>query len=65
MVKNSAGLVAFEIKLSATPRPAMAAAIKTFQGDMKNVAMHGYVVNLGDIRLPLGPGVTALPFANL
>ena len=65
VVETTTGLVAIEVKLSATPRPAMAAAIKTFQGDMKGVAMHGYVVHPGDIHLPLGPGVTALPFADL
>ena len=65
VVDATTGLVAIEVKLSATPRPAMAAAIKTFQRDMENAAMPGYVVHPGDIRLPLGPGVTALPFADL
>ena len=65
VVEATTGLVTIEVKLSATPRPAMAAAIKTFQGDMKSAAMHGYVVHPGDIHLPLGPGVTALPFADL
>ena len=65
VVETAAGLVPVEVKLSATPRPAMAGAIKTFQGDMESAAMHGYVVHPGDIRLPLGAGVTALPFADL
>ena len=65
VVEATTGLVAIEVKLSATPRPAMAAAIKKFQRDMENVAMHGYVVHPGDIHLPLSPGVTALPFADL
>ena len=65
VVDTGAGLVPVEVKLSATPRPAMAAAIKTFQRDMGSTAMPGYVVHPGDIRLPLGPGVTALPFAEL
>ena len=65
VVETSGGLVPIEVKLSATPRPAMAAAIKTFQGDMGSKAMAGYVVHPGDIGLPLGPSVTALPFANL
>ena len=65
VVEATTGLVAIEVKLSATPRPAMAGAIKTLQGDMKGVAMYGYVVHPGDIHLPLGPGVTALPFADL
>ena len=65
VVETSAELVAIEVKLSATPRPAMAAAIKTVRGYMEGAAMPGYVVHPGDIRLPLGPGVTALPFAGL
>ena len=65
VVEATTGLVAIEVKLSATPRPAMATAIKTFQRDMKSVAMHGYVVHPGDIHLPLSPDVTALPFADL
>ncbi len=65
VVETTAGLVAIEVKLSATPRPTMAAAIKAFQGDMENAAIPGYVVHPGDIRLPLGPAVTALPFADL
>ncbi len=65
VVETGAGLIPIEVKLSATPRPAMGGAIKTFQRDMASAAMPGYVVHPGDIRLPLGPGVTALPFADL
>ena len=65
VVETAGGLVPIEVKLSATPRPAMAAAIKTFQGDMESAATPGYVVHPGDILLPLGTGVTALPFADL
>jgi len=65
LVETAGGLVPIEVKLSATPRPTMAAAIKIFQGDMDSAAMPGYVVHPGDIRLTLGPGVTALPFADL
>ena len=65
VVETGAGLIPIEVKLSATPRPAMGGAIKTFQGDMESAAMPGYVVHPGDIRLPLGSGVTALPFADL
>lgn len=65
VVETASGLVPIEVKRSATPRPAMAAAIKTFQKDMGSRALPGYVVYLGDIRLPLGPAVTALPFADL
>ena len=65
VVEAAGRLVPIEVKLSATPRPAMAAAVMTFQGDMESAAMQGYVVHPGDMRLPLGSGVTALPFADL
>ena len=65
VVETGGKLVPIEVKLSATPRPAMAAAIRTLQQDLGAAALPGYVVHPGDIRLPLGPGVTALPFADL
>jgi len=65
VVETGGKVVPIEVKLSATPHPAMASAIKTFQKDLGNKAMPGYVVHPGDVRLPLGSGVTALPFAEL
>ena len=65
VVDIGADIVPIEAKLSATPRPAMAAAIRTFQRDLGSAAMPGYVVHPGDIRLPLGAGVTAMPFSEL
>ncbi len=65
LVDTGAGLVPIEVKLSATPRPAMAASIRIFRRDFKNAALPGYVVHPGDSRLPLGDGATALPFADL
>jgi predicted AAA+ superfamily ATPase len=65
VVEAGGKLVPIEVKLSATPRPAMASVIKTFHKDFGDKAMQGYVVHPGDIRIPLGPGVTALPFAEL
>ena len=65
VVDTGAGLVPIEVKSSATPRPGMANAIRTFQGDLKGVAGPGYVVHPGDVRVPLGPAVTALPFSDL
>jgi uncharacterized protein len=53
MVVETAGkLVPIEVKLSATPRPAMASSIKTFQEDFGDKAMPGYVVHRGDMRHP-------------
>ena len=65
VVETEGNLVPIEVKLSATPRPAMASAIKTFRKDFEDKALPGYVVHPGDIMLPLGSGVTALPFAEL
>ena len=65
VVETAGRLVPIEVKLSATPRPAMANSIRRFQSDLAGAAMPGYVVHPGDLRLPLGPKVTALPFAEL
>ena len=43
----------------------MADGIKAFQDDLGDKAADGYIVHPGDIRLPMGSGVTALPFAEL
>ena len=57
--------VPIEVKLSATPHPGMAAAIKKWKPGFRETAMPGYVVHPGDVRIPLGGGVLALPFAVL
>jgi uncharacterized protein len=58
-------LIPIEVKLSATPRPAMADGVRRFRADLRGKAGPGYVVNPGDMRLPLAPGVVALPFGEL
>lgn len=65
IVDAGAKLVPIEVKLSATPRPLMAAGITAFRAALDKRAAPGYVVHPGDIHLPLGPGVTALPFIAL
>lgn len=65
IVHTDHGLIPIEVKLSATPRPAMASTIRIFQRDLGETALPGYVVHPGDIRLPLGQRVTAIPFADL
>ena len=65
VLETAGGLVPIEVKLSATPRPAMARSIATFRSDVGSAAAEGYVVHPGDTRAPLGGGVTALPFAAL
>lgn len=65
IVATRGKLIPIEVKLSATPRAEMASAIKTFRKAMGDLAAPGYVVHPGEIRLPLGPDVTALPFLEL
>ena len=65
VVETAGRLVPIEVKLSATPRTGMASALRTLQKNLGEEATPGYVVHPGDLRLPLGPGVTALPFAEL
>jgi len=61
VVEADGRLIPVEVKVSATPRPAMARGIRTFQEDFGNMAGPGFVVHPGTVRLPLAPGVTALP----
>lgn len=65
VIESEGELIPLEVKLSSTPRPAMASSIKSFQEDLGKRATFGYVVHPGDVRLPLGSNVTALPYSEL
>jgi hypothetical protein len=65
VVETGDRLLPIEAKLSATPRPPMAASIGAFQQVFGDRAASGYVIHPGDTRLPLAPGVVAVPFAEL
>ncbi len=65
VVETLGKLIPMEVKLSSTPKPAMAAGIKLFREVFSDRAMRGYVVHPGDVRLPLGHEVVALPFSEL
>ena len=65
VLDTGGGLVPIEVKTSATLRSMMARAIRTLQGDVGDRSRPGYVVHPGNVRLPLGPRVTAIPFADL
>jgi len=65
IVETNGKLIPLEVKLSATPRPKMANSIRRFKKDLGEKVMGGYVVHPGESVLPLGEGVTALPFAAL
>ena len=55
----------YRCSCSSAPRPAMAAGIKSFREALGNKVGKGYIVHPGDIHLPLGPGIIALPFMEL
>jgi predicted AAA+ superfamily ATPase len=65
VVETDAHLVPIEVKLSATPRPDMARGIQSLRQDLGARVRDGYLVHPGEVRLPLVPGVTALPFRQL
>jgi predicted AAA+ superfamily ATPase len=65
VVETGGKLIPIEVKLSATPRPAMASGIRAFQQDIGEKAGPGFIIHPGDVRLPLAPKVVALPFAEL
>ena len=65
ILETQAGLIPIEIKLSQTPCLEMAKEIKAFQRDFTTKVLPGFVVFPGDVMLPLGEGVTALPLSRL
>ena len=65
VVETEQKLIPVEAKLSATPRPAMADGIRRFREDLGDRAAGGYVVHPGDIRIPLGDEILAIPFVGL
>jgi hypothetical protein len=65
LIDTGRALIPIEVKLSGTPRPAMADAILGLKRDLGSRVGPGFVVHPGDVRLPLAPGVTAMPFSSL
>ena len=61
IVEVANGLVPIEVKLTSTPKPAMASSITSFQDLLKGKPRPGYLVHQGSLKLPLGKGVTTLP----
>lgn len=65
IVECNGKAVPIKVKLSRTPRPAMARHIQAFRKDLGSRALPGYVIHPGDMRLPLAPDILALPFSDL
>lgn len=65
VVERGGKLIPIEVKLSGTPRPAMAHGILAFRKDFPKKTERGYVIHPGNIKLSITPNVLALPFAGL
>ena len=65
VIEVNGRVVPIEVKVSSTPKPAMARGIAAFQKDYADRAAKGYVIHPGDMHLPLGPEVEAVPFSEL
>lgn len=65
VIDTGTALLPIEMKLSSTPRTQMAEGIMSLRAALGDLIGPGYVVHQGDIRLPLAPGVTALPIRDL
>jgi hypothetical protein len=65
LVESAGSLIPVEVKASSTPRAGMASGIHALRRDLGDRVGRGYVVHTGDIVLPLGQGVTAVPFGSL
>ena len=65
VVAEGALLIPLAVKLSATPRWAMAPDLAAFQKDLEERATVGYVIHPGGCATASGAGVIALPFSDL
>ncbi len=65
LIDEGRELIPLEVKHTATPRPQMATSIRSLFKDFPDRVTRGYVVYPGDIRIPVSPNVTAIPFTEL
>jgi hypothetical protein len=64
LVEEGRRIIPVEAKAVATPRQAMAEGIHAFRSDHGDKAGRGFVIHLGDVRLPLGEDVLGIPFSD-
>lgn len=65
IIQSAGKIIPVEVKKTGTPHPKMARGIKILFGDFGDRIQNGFVIHGGDIRLPLAPRITALPFCQL
>ena len=64
LVEDNGQIIPIEVKSSATPKSSMADGILSFRRTINQKCHPGYVVHLGDTKLPLKGDVIALPFRD-
>ena len=65
IVQDQGKLIPVEVKMSSTPTKHMASGIESFRKSHTEVSKKGYVVHLGEMILPLGKDILAMPFRSL
>ena len=65
LIQWQAKLLAVEIKSTATPAPHLKQSIVKMKKDLEQIISKAFVVHSGDIMLPLGDDVLAVPFGRL
>lgn len=65
LIEDQTEWIAVEVKASSTPRPEMAKSLHSLQRTLGDKIGKSYLIHSGDIHLPLGEGVVALPFCDL
>ena len=64
IVEIQGKLIPIEVKANKTPSESMIKGINTFQQDYKDRAGQGFLVHLGNNRLPIGRNSIAIPFSE-
>ncbi len=65
LIEDQGLLHPIEIKSTATPRLSMASGISSLCKDLGKQVGKGYVVHMGELTLPLAPGIEAIPLVRL
>lgn len=63
VIEDESRLIPVEVKSSGTPRPAMAAGLRSFLETYNS--SHGFLVHAGDVTLPQAPGIMAIPYGSM
>ncbi|MCX6646008.1 MAG: ATP-binding protein [bacterium] len=65
LIQSGEKIIPIEISSNATPRLEKVKEIKKLMRDFGDRISPGYLIHPGDIKLPMGDGIVALPFGEL